>query len=315
MRANGISGGGLKLIRNTGSEIRGKFITRSVSGYSRIFLSYVKARSNVYIFAFASLISILLASHGSVDPFIALGAISASYFLALATYVYNDATDFEVDKINKSNRPTVRGKATKSQLVVLVSVLYGVSLLLAVSINLYTAFIAMGFIALGIAYSHPKLNLKDKFPLKTVVTASGAALASLLGGTAVTTTSLPVIYAALLFFAFFFILGPLGDIGDLKGDRAAGRRTFPIVLGMIPTVLIMVSVPIAILSITILTYDSLGMSMLGIYAIVGTCLVTLVLLLQVSKRLNNIPWLRSSRPKMRFLHVLLQLSVLLAFLS
>lgn len=304
---------GVELIRNLDSESSNQSSVGSIAHY-RVFLYYVKARSNVYIFAFATLISLILGSHGSVDPFIALGAVFTSYFLALATYVYNDATDFEVDKINKLNRPTVTGKATKNQLVTLVSILYGVAFLLAVSINVNTAFIAMTFAGLGIAYSHPKINLKDKFPLKTVITAVGAGLSSLLGGIAVSNTSLPVIYAALMFFAFFFILGPLGDIADLKGDRAVGRRTFPIVAGIIPTVLTMLSVPIVILATTILTYNSLGMSMLGAFAIVGTCLVTLALLLKVSKRLNDVPWIRSIRPKIRFLYVLLQLSLVLAFL-
>ena len=121
-----------------------------------------------------------------------------------------------------------------------------------------TVFIAMTFAVLCIAYSHPKINLKDKFSLKTVITAVGAGLSSLLGGIAVSNTSLPVIYAALLFFAFFFILGPLGDIADLKGDRTVGRQTFPIVVGLVPTVLTMLSVPMVILATTILTYNSLG---------------------------------------------------------
>ena len=115
-------------------------------------------------------------------------------------------------------------------------------------------------------------------------------------------------------FAFCFILGPLGDIADLKGDRTVGRRTFPIVVGIIPTVLTMLSVPIVKLATTVLTYNSLGMSMLGTFAIFSTCVMTLALLLQVSKRLNDVPWIRSVRPKMRFLYVLLQLSLLLAFL-
>ena len=54
---------------------------------------------------------------------------------------------------------------------------------------------------------------------------------------------LSIVYVALFFFAFFFILGPLGDIGDLKGDKIVGRRTFPIVLGIRSTITIMLSVP------------------------------------------------------------------------
>lgn len=287
-----------------------------ISQYFRTFVYYAKARSNVYIFAFATMISLILGTHANLDPIIAAKAVTASYFLALGAYVYNDITDFEVDKINKTNRPSVTGKATKSQLVNLVSFLFGFSVLLTASINFYSIFISVFFTLLGITYSHQRFNLKNKFPLKTVATASGAALLSLLGGTAVTNISLPIIYAALFFFAFFFILGPLGDIGDLKGDRAGGRRTFPIVIGMKPTLMVMLSVPILILLITLLTHIIVHFNnkMFGIYPIVGTSMATLALLLYISKRLNDVSVIKSMRPKMRYLHVLMQISLLLAFL-
>ncbi len=156
-----------------------------ITQYLRTFVYYVKARSNVYIFAFATLISLILGFHGNaVDYGIAICVICASYFMALATYIYNDMTDFEVDKINKTNRPSVTGKATKRQLIIIVSILNGVALLLTSFAGLNAVCVSVLFITLGIAYSHGSLNLKEKFPLKTVITAAGAGLLSLLGGTA-----------------------------------------------------------------------------------------------------------------------------------
>lgn len=340
--------------------------------YFRVFVYYAKARSNVYIFAFATLVSLVLGSHGHVDPIIAGSVVAASYFMALATYIYNDATDFEVDKINKTNRPSVTGKATKRQLVIMVSILNGAALFLValatisashVIINIYPLFISICFIAIGVAYSHPKSNLKDKFPLKTLVTAAGAALLSLLGGTAAsgvgaigavsgiyandiittiivstatTIFSLPIFYAALFFFAFFFILGPLGDIADLKGDRSVGRRTFPIVIGIRSTLLVMLSMPLTIISMTIplilmpdlgnsssllplphlhgYQTDIMHLRMIGMCLIIGACSATLTFVLKISKNTNNVFAIKSSRPKMRFLHVMLQVSLLIAFL-
>jgi 4-hydroxybenzoate polyprenyltransferase len=43
--------------------------------------------------------------------------------------------------------------------------------------------ISIIFIVLGVFYSHP-FNLKSMFPLKTIVTATGAGLLSFLGGAA-----------------------------------------------------------------------------------------------------------------------------------
>jgi geranylgeranylglycerol-phosphate geranylgeranyltransferase len=314
--------------------------------YLRAFIYYVKARSNVYIFAFATLVSSILGSHiTTIDYIISIQVVIASYFMALATYIYNDIADMEVDKINKTNRPSVTGKSTRKQLIIIVSALNGTALLIVSSIGLYTVCISVLFITLGIAYSHPKLNLKHKFPLKTVVTAAGAGLLSLLGGVAAITTTvqpgydnntfffaslLPIIYAALFFFTFFFILGPLGDIGDLKGDRAVGRCTFPIVLGIRSTIMVMLSMPIMILAMTLpLTYyylDDLSIGVsgnahrimfinpLGIYLTIGSCIAALVFILRISKKTDDALAIKSVRPKMRLLHILLQISLVVIFM-
>jgi 4-hydroxybenzoate polyprenyltransferase len=181
--------------------------------------------------------------------------------------------------------------------------------------------------------------------LKTVVTAAGAGLLSLLGGTAALTATnsnyddinpfsflsiLPIVYATLFFFAFFFILGPLGDIGDLKGDRIVGRRTFPIVLGMKSTMMIMLLVPLIIMlmtmSVVYYVYNNdtnmgndikdgiIFINLPGVYLIMGTCIATLAFILRISKKVNDALTIKATRPKMRFLHVLLQISLLVAFL-
>jgi 4-hydroxybenzoate polyprenyltransferase len=266
------------------------------------------------------------------DYSIAITVTVSSYLMALATYIYNDIVDYEVDKINKTNRPSVSGKAMRRDLFMIVLVLNGTALLLTFSSGLYELLISLAFITLGFAYSHPRSNLKDKFPLKTLVTAAGAALLSLLGGTAAFTTiktnflfsnCLPVGYAALFFFAFFFILGPLGDICDLKGDRAVGRRTFPVVLGIRPTIVFMLSIPLTIIIMAgLLAYYSYhsnstsSINLSGVYLTVGTCISTLVFIMRISKKAsaNDILAIKNIRPKMRLLHLMLQISLLLTFI-
>jgi 4-hydroxybenzoate polyprenyltransferase len=262
----------------------------------------------------ATLITIILGEQGTIDPYLVTRTVLGSYFLGLATYVYNDLTDFEVDKINKTNRPSVTGKTTKPQLLTVVCIMFGIGFSLTAFINYYTFCISGLFTILGIVYSHPQFKLKDKFPLKTVVTAGGAALLSLLGGAAVLNTSVPILYTSLSFFIFYFILSPLGDIGDIKGDRAVGRRTFPVVIGMKATLLIMFSVPCIIMTMTGLAYGALDMNMLGVYAIISNCLVIIILTIYMSSRLNDSPAIKSMRPKMRHLNVMMQISMLLAFL-
>jgi 4-hydroxybenzoate polyprenyltransferase len=283
--------------------------------FFRIFANYMKTRTApIYCFPVATLITIILGEQGNIDPYLVIRTVLGSYFLGLATYVYNDLTDFEVDKINKTNRPSVTGKNTKPQLVTIVCIMFGIGFSLTAFINYYTFCISGLFTILGIVYSHPQFKLKDKFPLKTVVTASGAALLSLLGGAAVINTSAPILYTSLSFFIFYFILSPLGDIGDIKGDRAVGRRTFPVVIGMKATLLIMFSVPCIIMTMTGLAYAALDMNMLGVYAVISNCLVIIIVTLYISSRLNDSLAIKSMRPKMRYLNAMMQISMLLAFL-
>jgi hypothetical protein len=93
-----------------------------------------------------------------------------------------------------------------------------------------------------------------------------------------------------------------------------GRRTFPVVIGMKATLLIMFSVPCIIMTMTGLAYGALDMNMLGVYAIISNCLVIIILTLYMSSRLNDSPAIKSMRPKMRHLNVMMQISMLLAFL-
>jgi len=284
------------------------------SPFLRTFIYYVKARTApIYCFPIATLITVILGSEGNFNPYVSIGIVTASYWLGLAAYVYNDLTDFEVDKINKTNRPSVTGKVTKNQLIITVCLMFTIGLCLTASINFYTFGVSIIFTALAIFYSHPKFKLKDKFALKTVITAAGAGLLSLVGGIAMLNVSLPILYSAFAFFIFYFILSPLGDIADIKGDRAVGRRTFPIVLGMKPTLMIVLSVPIMIMILTWISYDILHTNILGAFTSITTCVAIIAVILKIINRLHDVDSIKSIRPSMRYLNVLMQISMLLIF--
>ena len=285
------------------------------SPFLRTFIYYVKARTApIYCFPIATLITVILGSEGNFNPYVSIGIVTASYWLGLAAYVYNDLTDFEVDKINKTNRPSVTGKVTKNQLIITVCLMFTIGLCITASINFYTFGVSIIFTALAIFYSHPKFKLKDKFALKTVITAAGAGLLSLLGGMAMLNLSLPILYSAFAFFIFYFILSPLGDIADIKGDRAVGRRTFPVVLGMKPTLMIVLSVPVMIIILTWISYNVLHINILGVFTSITTCVAIIAVILKISNRLHDVDSIKAIRPSMRYLNVLMQISMLLAFL-
>jgi 4-hydroxybenzoate polyprenyltransferase len=85
--------------------------------------------------------------------------------------------------------------------------------------------------ALAFLYSLPPIQLKKYFITKTIVSAVGSLLTSLLGATAA--GYYPEILIPLLILSFLsaWTLSTLADVHDMEGDFKAGRRTIPIVMG------------------------------------------------------------------------------------
>jgi geranylgeranylglycerol-phosphate geranylgeranyltransferase len=295
-----------------------------------IFVHYVKARTApVYCFPIATFISFLLISKADIleHGFAALGICIASYFLSLATYVYNDLTDIKVDMINRKEQSIITQNQSKLGLIFLVVFLFGLSISISYVVSYYTLFISMIFIVLGISYSHPKFNLKNRFPLKTVVTATGAGLLSLLGAVAAivsgsnyipsfNTPVLPfsVVYLAFSYSMFYFIQSPMGDIADIKGDAAAGRKTFPLVLGMNGTLAVMLSVPFTMLIMNALCYDLVHISVHGTVAIVATCILVVGFIGRISNKFDKPLFIKSKRNQVRLLNILMQVALLIALI-
>lgn len=275
---------------------------------------YVKVRALIFIFPWATFISVLIAANGHPDPLTAAMAVGVSYLVALAAYSYNDVVDLNVDRINATNRPLVSGRVEKKEVITLVWILNGSALSMAAMINLYTALITSVLILMGVIYSHPKTNYKDVFPLKTLLTASGAALVSLMGGLAVGNLSLYVIYAALVFFAFESILAPLGDIHDVKGDRATGRRTFPIVFGLKPTIALMIMIAVSIALTTVIVSNIININSVGLVMVTITCGLAVAVLRGVLRNSDNRMYVNKSRYIMRFIHMFLQFALFIGLM-
>ena len=275
---------------------------------------YVKVRSLIFIFPWATFISVLIATNGNPDPLTAVMTVSISYLIALAAYTYNDVGDLNVDRINGSNRPLISGRVGKKEIIRLVWILNGSALSIAMLINVSTVAIASVLILMGLVYSHPRTHYKDTFPLKTLLTASGAALVSLMGGLAVGNVSMHVMYAALVFFAFESILAPLGDIHDVKGDRASGRRTLPIVFGLTPTIVLMMLIAVSIAVTTVIVSDLMSISVIGIMMVIGACSASVVVLRGLLYNYDNRLYVKKTRYIMRFVHMFLQLGLFIGII-
>jgi geranylgeranylglycerol-phosphate geranylgeranyltransferase len=270
---------------------------------------YAKSRSLIYIFPWATFVSVLIASNGYPDPLTAAMAVGSSYLIMLAVYSYNDVVDLNVDRINAPNRPLVSGRVNRKELTRLIWILNGSGLALATMINLQTLAIASAVLLLGIVYSHPRTHYGDIFPLKTLLTATGAALVSLMGGLAVGNLSPYIIYAALVFFTFECVLASLGDIHDVKGDKTVGRRTFPIVIGLRSTIAMMMMICASIALTTVMISGIININNIGLMMIIAVCSIAIARLRGLFYNHDNRPYVKNTRHVMRFVHVFLQLAV------
>ena len=92
-------------------------------------------------------------------------------------------------------------------------------------------------ILIGIFYSTPKrIALMNRFMLKNVAIASFYMMCTMLGMTssygielAINNPIAPVQTMAISGI-MIFVGSTINDLGDIKGDKAAGRRTIPIIL-------------------------------------------------------------------------------------
>lgn len=280
----------------------------------KMFISVVKSRTLVYVFVLAALGTFFNESHTRIPDLFVLARLAISvYFLALATYLYNDLTDYNVDEIN--NRHTISSKRS-SYLQILYHTIgfFTVSVLLAFSINIQTGFISLSFLTLAILYSHPKTHLKDRFVWKTVVTATGGSLAAFMGYFASDSFSYLGIMTSLISFMFWFTLGPLGDVTDFVGDKANGRRTFPIVFGVKNTFRIMYLVIISIMSLIFATFCLHEINTLGLILSITVCLFVLYTVVRVSKNYGEKKIMKQTRTTLRYSLFLIQIMFLLGFI-
>ena len=114
----------------TAVHVQLKPLHRQFSYLIQIFVYYVKTRTPpVYCFPIATILSFLLISktHVLEDPLVVFGIGIASDFLGLATYVYNDLTDIDVDQINRNEQSVVTQNQSRRGLIILVIFLFGLA--------------------------------------------------------------------------------------------------------------------------------------------------------------------------------------------
>ncbi len=276
-----------------------------------VLFSIIQSRTLVYAFALAALGTFLISSGMKVPDFLVLvRLIPAVYFLALATYLYNDLTDYEVDKANSRDTNYSSKKTNYNQILYSTIGFFTVSILLAFSINIQTGVGSLVFLGLAIVYSHPRIHLKKIFVVKTIVTAFGGFVASLMGALAIQSISYVGVSASLIFFLMYFINGPLGDIGDINGDRKGGRRTIPIVLGVKNTFRVIFGAISSMALILVTNYYFFGLHVVGLALGLIVCIFIAFRMKKLFLQYENKKRLSQTRTAVRFGIFAIQMSIL-----
>ena len=165
-------------------------------------------------------------------PFITL-------MIAVGMYILNDLVDADVDKVNSKNRPIPSGQVSKKQAWSFILLTNGAAVgMLILTFTLASVIIVVPMILIGILYSIPKrIALMNRFMLKNIAIASFYMLCTMLGMTSSYGIELAInnpvvpIHTMAVSGIMIFVGSTINDLGDIKGDKAAGRRTVPIILG------------------------------------------------------------------------------------
>ncbi|UCD63684.1 MAG: geranylgeranylglycerol-phosphate geranylgeranyltransferase, partial [Candidatus Zixiibacteriota bacterium] len=156
----------------------------------------------------------------------------AVFLVCAAGNVVNDCVDVEIDRINRPARPLVKGTLTRRYAFLLAAFFNLTAIGLSVLLSWPVTYLTVGAISLLYLYNY----LLKKVPLLgNVVISLLAGLAFIAGGFAVdpVVTFYPAgpVVAAVFAFLFHLVREFIKDIADIEGDRAAGVRTLPQIIG------------------------------------------------------------------------------------
>jgi geranylgeranylglycerol-phosphate geranylgeranyltransferase len=291
-----------------------KNLVEKITSACSILYSMIKSRTIVYGFALASLGTFLISSGMQIPDLFVLSRLTTSvYFLALATYLYNDLTDYDVDEVN--NRDTVSSKKThRNQILYATIGFFAFSVLMAFSINIQTGAASLAFLALAIAYSHPRIHLKNLFVVKTIVTALGGFIASMMGAYAAQNISYFALASSTMVFLIYFINGPLNDIRDLEGDRKGGRRTIPIVIGIRKSFVVIIGSISSIAVLLLAGHYFLGMHIVGAILGLAVCGYLVAKIMKLSRNYTDKKNMNKTRTSVRNSIFTIQGSILVGLL-
>jgi 4-hydroxybenzoate polyprenyltransferase len=245
-------------------------------------------------------------------PFITL-------MIAVGMYILNDLIDANVDSTNLKNRPIPSGVVSKKQAWTFIMLTNGAALgILMSTLPIASIMFVMPMMLIGIFYSMPKrIALMNRFVIKNIAIALFYMLCSMLGITSSYSIELAInnpivaIHTITLSGIMIFVGSTINDLGDIKGDKAAGRRTIPIVFGGENTVKILIILLASMPVISWILYSSFvehyGIStMMPPIAVTIVASLALLRMTKIGKVFEDMKLMREQHKKWFPLHIVLQ---------
>jgi geranylgeranylglycerol-phosphate geranylgeranyltransferase len=245
---------------------------------------------------------------------------AASFLIIVGMYVLNDLIDVDLDKANGKKRPIPTGKVSKNQAWMFIALTNGAGILLAIlTLNPISVLLTSLVAAIGLMYSAPRIALKDRFVIKTLAIAIAIVLCALLGATSTfglgtLSGNLIPVYVSVLLGSMVFITSPFNDLGDVAGDKAARRRTIPIVIGRENTVKMAMALGYGIIAASWLFF---GLSIISLPMALAASLVGTLASISMSKtlkKLDDTDFVRKQHKKSLPLHIMLQSAIIVGML-
>jgi len=186
------------------------------------FIGFIRPKITLYITGIALFGYLLFNPLDYRIFFVFLGAFGIS----TAVYSFNMITDVEEDVVN-SKRINPYVKRPAGLLIVIVSFLMGFASTFYLSRLAVYVYLIMSCVGFGYSY----YRLKRIFPLKNLLTPVVTSSAFLLGATVTNPITVEITLNTLFVMLPVFMISVLGDLRDYEGDRKAGCKTLPTVIG------------------------------------------------------------------------------------
>ena len=287
----------------------------TLAHFARSCLLMARSEVRVTIFVWALITSYLIASNLRPATFTMVLLVSSGYLLSLGVYIANALGDLEEDRINSPSRPLPSGAVGSHEAILFSILLLSSSLSIASFISLPTLALYTVCIFLGIAYSTPRIQAKRVFQFKIIIPVAGSAIFSLAGGSAAQSMNPVIFFAAIAFALFALVTLLLGDIADVRGDRLAGVRSLPIVIGAKNSVKFVTIIPAILCILGILAYQFVNMNVLFLILIIAISAYSSLSVGALLGSYGDRKSLRRVKSRMRVVHFILQIAFIVGVIA